>query len=156
MSRPATPRADAALLSLPREPMRIVYVEDNPANFVLVRKVLEVGRTHVVEQAASGEEGLERILAAPPDLVLLDLDLPGMSGLSLAERLKADARVREIPIVAISASVMKEERHQALAAGCVWFLEKPFDIQELRRVVAAALAGRDPGDRSEDDAGDSR
>ena len=126
--------------------MRIVYVEDNPANFVLVRKILRTSGDHVVEQAASAEEGQERILADPPDLVLLDLDLPGMSGLELARRLKADAQVRRIPIVAISASVMKEERRQALEAGCVWFLEKPFDIQELRRVVAEVLAGRDPGE----------
>lgn len=124
--------------------MRIVYVEDNPANFVLVRKILEVHGEHVVEQAASGEEGLVRIEAEPPALVLLDLDLPGMSGLDLARRLKADARLRSIPIVAISASVMKDERNQARQAGCVGFLEKPFDIQELRRVVAEAVAGRPP------------
>jgi CheY-like chemotaxis protein len=124
--------------------MRIVYVEDNPANFVLVRKVLEVHGEHVVEQAASAEDGLARIEAAPPALVLLDLDLPGMSGLELARRLKADARLRGIPIVAISASVMKDERNQARQAGCVGFLEKPFDIQELRRLVAEAVAGRAP------------
>lgn len=124
--------------------MRIVYVEDNPANFVLVRKILEVHGEHVVEQAASGEEGLERIESDPPALVLLDLDLPGMSGLELARRLKADARLRSIPIVAISASVMKDERNQARQAGCAGFLEKPFDIQELRRVVAEAVAGRPP------------
>lgn len=124
--------------------MRIVYVEDNPANFVLVRKILEVHGEHVVEQAASGEEGLERIEGDPPALVLLDLDLPGMSGLELARRLKADARLRSIPIVAISASVMKDERNQARQAGCAGFLEKPFDIQELRRVVAEAVAGRPP------------
>lgn len=121
--------------------MRIVYVEDNPANFVLVRKILEVHGEHVVEQAASAEDGLARIEADPPALVLLDLDLPGMSGLDLARRLKADARLRGIPLVAISASVMKDERNQARQAGCVGFLEKPFDIQELRRVVAEALAG---------------
>lgn len=124
--------------------MRIVYVEDNPANFVLVRKILEVHGEHVVEQAASGEEGLELIEGDPPALVLLDLDLPGMSGLELARRLKADARLRSIPLVAISASVMKDERNQARQAGCAGFLEKPFDIQELRRVVAEALAGRPP------------
>jgi len=125
--------------------MRIVYVEDNPANFVLVRKVLEVRGEYVVEQAASGEAGWERIVLAPPALVLLDLDLPGMSGLDLARRLQRDERLRVIPIVAISASVMKDERSQALQAGCAWFLEKPFDIQELRRVVALTIAGRDPG-----------
>src|SRR5262245_28285320 len=106
--------------------MRIVYVEDNPANFVLVRKILEVHGEHVVEQAASAEDGLLAIEGDPPALVLLDLDLPGMSGLELARRLKADVRLRSIPIVAISASVMKDERSQARQAGCVGFLEKPF------------------------------
>ncbi|MCA9655826.1 MAG: response regulator [Myxococcales bacterium] len=125
--------------------MRIVYVEDNAANFLLVRKVLEVRGEHDVEQAPSAEIGWERIVADPPRLVLLDLDLPGMSGLELARRLKADERTRDVPVVAISASVMKEERSQALEAGCVWFVEKPFDIQELRRVVREAIAGRDPG-----------
>jgi CheY-like chemotaxis protein len=124
--------------------MRIVYVEDNPANFVLVRKILEVHGEHVVEQAPSAEDALVRIEADPPALVLLDLDLPGMSGLDLARRLKGDARLRGIPIVAISASVMKDERNQARQAGCVGFLEKPFDIQELRRLVAEAVAGRAP------------
>lgn len=124
--------------------MRIIYVEDNPANFVLVRKVLEVHGEYVVEQADSGEAGWERIVLAPPALVLLDLDLPGLSGIELARRLQADERLRSIPIVAISASVMKDERAQARQAGCAWFLEKPFDIQELRRVVAATIAGRDP------------
>jgi CheY-like chemotaxis protein len=124
--------------------MRIVYVEDNPANFVLVRKILEVHGEHVVEQAASAEDALVRIEADPPALVLLDLDLPGMSGLELARQLKADSRLRGIPIVAISASVMKDERNQARQAGCVGFLEKPFDIQELRRLVAEAVAGRAP------------
>jgi len=127
--------------------MRIVYVEDNPANFVLVRKILEVHGEHVVEQAASAEDGLVLIEADPPALVLLDLDLPGMSGLELARRLKADPRLRSIPIVAISASVMKDERNQARQAGCVGFLEKPFDIHELRRMVAEAVAGRAPATR---------
>lgn len=125
--------------------MRIVYVEDNAANFLLVRKVLEVRGEYEVEQAPSAEDGWERIVASQPRLVLLDLDLPGISGLELAQRLKGDERTQGIPVVAISASVMKEERSQALAAGCVWFLEKPFDIQELRRIVGEVVAGRDPG-----------
>ncbi len=128
--------------------MRIVYVEDNPANFVLVRKVLEVHGEHVVEQASTAEDGLARIRADPPALVLLDLDLPGMSGLDLARLLKADARLRGIPILAISASVMKGERDQVREAGCAGFLEKPFDIQELRRLVTEALEPSGPGEGS--------
>ena len=122
--------------------MRIVYVEDNPANFVLVRKILEASGGYVVEQATSGEAGWTLIEANPPALVLLDLDLPGMSGLELARMLAADERLSGLPVVAISASVMKDERTQALEAGCMAFIEKPFDIVELRRVVAEAIAAR--------------
>jgi len=125
--------------------MRIVYIEDNAANFTLVRKVLEIRGEYEVEQAASAEAGWDCVLGDPPKLVLLDLDLPGMPGLELARKLKAEPRTQAIPIVAISASVMKEERSQAIDAGCVWFLEKPFDIQELRRVVRDAIAGHDLG-----------
>ena|SRR5688572_21357491 len=121
--------------------MRVVYVEDNDANFTLVRKLLEASGEFVVKGAATGEEALELIAADPPDVVLLDLDLPGISGLEVAVRLKADPRLAAIPLVAISASVMKQERDQALAVGCVAFVEKPFDIQQLRRVVSEAAAG---------------
>lgn len=125
--------------------MRIVYVEDNAANFVLVHKVLCSAAAYEVVRAATAEEGWAMVVDDPPRLLLLDLDLPGMSGLEFARRLQADERTRKIPIVVISASVMKEERRQALDAGCVWFLEKPFDIKELRRVVADVIDGRDPG-----------
>lgn len=124
--------------------MRIVYIEDNAANFVLVHKVLQVQPEYDVVQAPTAEAGWDAVLADPPRLILLDLDLPGMSGLELTAKLKADARTKAIPIVAISASVMKGEREQALEAGCVWFVEKPFDIRQLRRIVAEVLAGRDP------------
>lgn len=127
--------------------MRVVYVEDNDANFTLVRKVLEATGEVEVTGATTGEEALPLIAADPPDLVLLDLDLPGISGFELAARLKADPALSHIPLVAISASVMKQERDQALAAGCVAFVEKPFDIQRLRQVVADAAAGRElPGE----------
>jgi CheY-like chemotaxis protein len=118
---------------------RILYVEDNAANLALVRKVLEHGGRYEVVGAATGEEGLELATARPPALILLDLDLPGIDGFELARRLRAGAATAAIPLVAISASVMKHEREQAIAAGCVRFVEKPFDIAELRAVVEHAL-----------------
>lgn len=121
-------------------PKRVVYIEDNPANFALVRKVLEHQGGYVVVAAATGEEGLVHIRATATDLVLLDLDLPQMDGFAVARHLRADPIYRALPIVAISASVMKQEREQALAAGCNDFLEKPFDIAELRAIVKAALS----------------
>jgi CheY-like chemotaxis protein len=126
------------------ERRRIVYVEDNAANLALVVKVLQHGGEYEVVGAPTGEDGLELVRAAPPDLVLLDLDLPEMSGFDVVTALKQDEGLAAIPVVAISASVMKQERQQALEAGCAWFIEKPFDLAELRAVVADAIAGRLP------------
>ena len=127
---------------LDSEPMarrRILYVEDNVANLALVRKVLEHRGAYEVVGAATGEDGLELALADPPALVLLDLDLPGIDGISLAKLMRAEPKLEGVPIVALSAGVMKREREQSLAAGCACFLEKPFDIAELRAVVQKIL-----------------
>jgi CheY-like chemotaxis protein len=118
---------------------RILYVEDNVANLALVRKVLEHRGAYEVVGAATGEDGLELALADPPALVLLDLDLPGIDGISLAKLMRAEPKLEGVPIVALSAGVMKREREQSLAAGCACFLEKPFDIAELRAVVQKIL-----------------
>ncbi len=127
--------------------MRILYIEDNEANFTLVRKVLEASGMAKVERAVTGEEGLAWLDEQRPDLVLLDLDLPGISGFEVAARMQADPKLVDIPIVAISASVMKRERDQALEAGCMAFIEKPFDIGRLRTIVAAVVApDADDGD----------
>lgn len=120
-------------------PTRILYVEDNAANLALVRKVLEHGGAYEVVGCTTGEEGIESATADPPALVLLDLDLPGIDGFELARRLRAEPKLAGVPLVAISASVMKQERDQAIAAGCVRFIEKPFDIGELRAVVEQVL-----------------
>ena len=114
---------------------RILYIEDNAANLALVRKVLEHGGTWEVVGAATGEEGLALVEADGFALVLLDLDLPGIDGIAVARRLRGSSRAATLPILALSAGVMKHEREQALAAGCEGFLEKPFDIAELRRLV---------------------
>ncbi len=117
----------------------VVYIEDNAANFALVQKVLEHGGYEVIG-ATTGEEGLELVADRSPGVVLLDLDLPGIDGFEVARTLKGAPATEDIPIIAISASVMKQERQQALDAGCVWFIEKPFDIGELRAAVDEALA----------------
>jgi CheY-like chemotaxis protein len=123
-------------------PVRILYIEDNAANLALVRKVLEHTGAYAVIGAGTGEQGLEEARREAPALVLLDLDLPGIDGFEVARRFAADASLSRVPLVAISASVMKEERAQALAAGCVRFIEKPFDIGELRTVVDQLLRER--------------
>jgi two-component system cell cycle response regulator DivK len=129
-------------------PHRILYVEDNDANFALVRKVLQSAAGFEVEQASTGEAALAMVAAQLPGLILLDLDLPGMSGIEVARQLKSDSRTAQLPIIAITASVMKHERTQALEAGCLAFVEKPFDIRRLRALVLAAVEGRPLDDDS--------
>ncbi len=118
---------------------RILYVEDNAANLALVRKVLEHGGRYEVVGVGSGEDGLLAARRDAPALALVDLDLPGMDGFEFARQMQADPALSRIPMIAISASVMKHEREQALAAGCSRFVEKPFDIAELRAIVDQAL-----------------
>ncbi len=121
-----------------------LYIEDNEANFLLVQKVLEsTGEIRVVH-APTAEDALEMLPQVAPDVLLVDLDLPGMSGLELAHELKQDPRYRDLPLLAISASVMKFERTSAMRVGFAAFVEKPFDIVNLRVLVRAAIDGTLP------------
>ncbi|GEM_PF-1107747 len=113
----------------------VVYVEDNTANFALVCKLLEASGHYEVLGAPDGEHGLELIKARLPDVVLLDLDLPGMSGIEVAKRLKQCVETAAIPILVVTASVMRREHTSAMEAGADAFIAKPFDITELRKLV---------------------
>lgn len=117
----------------------VVYVEDNPVNFALVHRILESTGTYEVVRADDGPIGLTTIAEQRPDLVLLDLDLPTMHGLEVLRRLKADATLKDIPVIVITASVMQRERLKALEGGAAAFLEKPFDISGLRKAADEAV-----------------
>jgi len=117
----------------------VLYVEDDPHNFLLVKRALEAMGGVQVQQALDGEQGLQLIGQLHPDLVLVDIQLPGMDGLELTRRLKADEQVRNVPVVALTANVMRGERQRALQAGCADFVAKPFNLGEFRKLVAAYL-----------------
>jgi CheY-like chemotaxis protein len=116
----------------------VLSVEDNDANYALVRRLLESTGLWRVERARNVDEALERLAAERPVVVLLDIDLPGRSGLDLARTMKASETWRSIPLVVVSASVMKHEEDEARAIGCEYFVAKPFDIDRLRNVVVDA------------------
>ena len=116
----------------------VVYIEDNPSNFALARKILEWTGKYTVVNAKDGIIGLEMVRQRRPDVVLLDLDLPGISGIEVVQAIRRTPEIARIPVLAVTASVMKRERTQAMAAGCDVFIEKPFDIHELRRHVDEA------------------
>ena len=124
------------------EPLPVLCVEDNDANFALVKLVLEKTGLWSVSRAANVREARAALERSLPTVVLLDLDLPQISGLELAREMKSAERTRAIPIIVVSASVMRQEHAQAREAGCEFFVEKPFDIAALRRTVAQAVDSR--------------
>lgn len=120
----------------------VVYIEDNPSNFALARRILELSGAYEVLGAKDGLTGLALVHERRPDVVLLDLDLPGISGIEVVQRIRASPEIAKIPVLAVTASVMKRERTQAIDAGCNTFIEKPFDIHQLREQVDQAAGVR--------------
>jgi CheY-like chemotaxis protein len=118
---------------------RILYVEDDYHNFLLVQRTLRVLPEVEVLNATSAMEGLEMARTEQPQLILVDVHLPGIDGLEMTRRLKADDAIAHIPVVALTANVMKGERERALDAGCADFMGKPFGLRPFRQLVARHL-----------------
>ncbi|MCK6630398.1 MAG: response regulator [Anaerolineae bacterium] len=118
----------------------ILYVEDNAANRVLVRQVLE-GVGYTVLEATDGLSGIKAAQEAQPDLILMDINIPGMDGYEAATRIKSLPELSDIPIIALTAKVMAGDRERALAAGCNGYIAKPIDVDTLPRQVAEFLGG---------------
>lgn len=120
------------------KPKTVLIVDDHPLSRELVVDLLEPAG-YTVLQAEDGLGLLERAQAERPDLILLDLQLPGVDGFTLTRQLKADAETREIPILAMSAYVSPEKQAEAVASGCVGFLAKPLDTRVVLATVARFL-----------------
>ena len=118
---------------------RILIVEDNEANMKLVSLLLEQAN-HVTLCAVDAETGLTLARAERPDLILMDVQLPGMDGLAATALLKADPATAAIPIIALTAMAMKEDREKTRAAGCDAYIAKPLRYQELYAAIDALLA----------------
>ena len=119
----------------------ILVVEDHPRNRKLVCDLLGF-EGHQVLQAVDAEQARALLADNLPDLILMDIDLPGMDGLDLTRLLKADARTRAIPIVALTAFAMADDERRALEAGCDGYLTKPLDTRAFPGQVAAFLSPR--------------
>jgi two-component system cell cycle response regulator len=123
----------------------IFIVDDNPVNLELA-KVLLVLEGYEVHTAGDAETALLLLPELRPDLILMDVQLPGMDGLELARRVKADPRVNNARIVALTAYAMKGDEEKALSAGCDGYLSKPIDTRTFPKMVASFL-----GDQSDDE-----
>jgi two-component system cell cycle response regulator DivK len=119
---------------------RILVVEDNPLNLKLIRDVLEFQGYDVIT-AQSGEEGVRVACTSPPDLVLMDLQLPGIDGHEALQRIHADPRCGAVPVVAVTAFAMKDDVARAEASGFAGFIAKPISVRALPEQLARFLPG---------------
>jgi CheY-like chemotaxis protein len=118
---------------------RILVVDDNPINLRLISDLLEF-EGHEVVKALDAENAQITLADTLPDLILMDIALPGMDGLTLTRLLKGDARTRHIRIVALTAFAMKGDEQKAFDAGCDGYITKPIDTRALPTQVAGYLA----------------
>ena len=116
----------------------ILIVEDNEKNLKLVRDVLQVKGYQTLD-AGTAEIGIELAREKKPDLVLMDIQLPGMNGIDALKALRADPATAAIPVVAITASVMQTDRQQIVGAGFDGFIEKPVNLKNLLDTVQQAV-----------------
>lgn len=123
---------------------RIFLIEDNEQNRYLTTFLLE-RRGYVVIVEADGRRGSERAVEVAPDIILLDIQLPGMDGYAVAQRLRAETSLREVPIIAVTSYAMVGDREKALEAGCTGYLEKPIDPETFVDDVERIAGLRPPG-----------
>ena len=116
----------------------ILIVEDNDKNLKLVRDVLQVKGYQTIE-AGTAEDGIELARQRKPDLVLMDIQLPGMNGIEALKVLRADASTERIPVIAVTASVMQQDRNLITEAGFDGYIGKPINLKEFIDTVRAML-----------------
>ena len=123
---------------MPTTRPRILYIEDNAGNRTLVKRVLE-HEGFIVFEAADGMAGLELATAERPDLILMDINLPGVDGYTMTRRIKATPGLEKIKIIALTANVMVGDREKTLEAGCEGYLQKPIDVDLLPEQIERFL-----------------
>jgi two-component system cell cycle response regulator DivK len=121
--------------------MLILYVEDNFENKLFVRRVIESMGHEMVE----AENGLDSLVIAAekiPDLILMDVNIPGMDGLETTAKMKQNPRLSHIPVIALTANAMKGDKERCLAAGCDGYMQKPVGVSDLRREITRYSANK--------------
>lgn len=119
-------------------PVRILCVEDNPQNMRLVRKILKL-EGYTVLEAENGLTGVQIAQAEKPDLILMDVNLPDIDGLDATVRIKQQTDLHHIPIIALTANAMYGDEERCLAAGCVSYISKPFNKDNLLAIISQFL-----------------
>jgi two-component system, cell cycle response regulator DivK len=116
----------------------ILYVEDNPDNRLLIRRVL-AAEGYNVEEAPNATEALEKLKTLRPKLILMDINMPDMDGYTLTAHIRQLPNMGGIPIIALTANVMKGDREKSLEAGCDGYIQKPIDIDAITTQIERYL-----------------
>jgi two-component system cell cycle response regulator DivK len=119
----------------------ILYVEDNPDNRMLVRRIL-LSQDYSLLEAKDGSDALNVLKTERPDLILMDINMPDMDGYTLTAQIKSMPGFERIPILALTANVMRGDKEKTLEAGCDGYIQKPLDIDQLIREVERFLLRR--------------
>jgi CheY-like chemotaxis protein len=122
--------------------IKVLYVEDNDDNVYMLKMRLELLDEFEVLTAEDGEKGCDLAAAERPNLILMDLEMPGVDGWEATRRLKSNPQTRDIPIIALSAHALAGSREKALAAGCDEFDTKPIEFDRLVATMRRVLAAR--------------
>jgi two-component system cell cycle response regulator DivK len=122
--------------------IKVLYIEDNDDNVYMLKMRLELLGDFEVLAAEDGEKGCEMAAAERPDLILMDLEMPGIDGWEAARRLKSNSQTQYIPIIALSAHALAGAREKALAAGCDEFDTKPVEFERLVATIRRVLTAR--------------
>ena len=121
----------------------ILVIEDNKLNMKLVNGLITIGKYRMLE-AVDAESGIQLIREQRPDLVLMDIQLPGMDGLSATKVIKEDPDLKDIPIVALTSFAMQGDEEKALAVGCTGYITKPIDTRKFLETVSQYLKDDNP------------
>lgn len=119
----------------------ILYVEDNPDNRNLIRRVLNA-EGYIVVEASHAHMAFNKLESENIDLILMDINMPDMDGYTLTAKIKKMEKFRDIPIVAVTANVMRGDREKSLEAGCDGYIQKPIDIDTLAQQIERFITRR--------------
>jgi two-component system cell cycle response regulator DivK len=119
----------------------ILYIEDNPDNRLLVKRIL-LAEDYTLLEAKDAAEALSVLKNAHPDLILMDINMPEMDGYTLTAKIKSLPSFERIPILAVTANVMRGDKEKTLEAGCDGYIQKPFDIDQLTREIERFIMRR--------------
>ena len=131
-------------MASPENKGTILYVEDNPDNRLLVRRIL-LSEDYSLLEATDAMDALNLLKTNQPDLILMDINMPDMDGYTLTAKIKSLPGFERVPILAVTANVMRGDKEKTLEAGCDGYIQKPLDIEQLTREIEKFISRRSNG-----------